>query len=280
MAPRGANLTWDQVKRSTLHRPAPPDRIRAMAAEEQNAFLIGQIALEMKLLKPEDLQACLTLQAAKADRRSLGKYLVSAGYLDPPQLERVLEEQRRCLEAKAAFSEDSQEFALFGKILAREGRVSADPVHDALAAQSDMRERGIGKRLGELLFEAGHVSADDVRNALERQGKRIMACVSCDVRFNVLSWLSNGYPCRRCGAALVPAVEALDASETCFLTPVRTSSPSTSTSRAVAPPPAPVVPERRTAPAPARPLLKAALTILAVAAFLLILMLFMGTSAS
>lgn len=180
---------------------------------------LGQIALEWKLVTREELRQALDLQAAGNARRPLGEMLVRIGCIRPEQVEDLVAEQRRRMEGKAPFSEDPEAEMLLGKLLQEGGHATAERIHEALAAQADLAERQIRRRLGELLVASGAASAESVRKMLRRQGKVAMQCPSCGAGYNVLVWVAKDYPCRRCGTNLEEAKDGIGAGETCFLLP-------------------------------------------------------------
>ncbi len=217
---------------------------------QRNDLLVGQIALQWGLIKPDQLQQCLTLQAGQPRRRPIGALMVDGGFLREEQLVRLIEEQRRRMKAYAAFAEVRKEDLLFGKLLVKEGRTSLERVNEALGAQQDLTERGRKKRLGELLVDAGHIQPEAVVQTLRLQGKTIMACRLCHSQYNVVITVAEGMTCRRCGRPLENVAGSVSADETSFLLPsVTPLPPRPPTVRAQVPPVSPEAP----VPAPAAP---------------------------
>ena len=175
--------------------------------------------MEWKLVTREELREALDFQAARSERRPLGEMMVRIGMVTPEQVEQLVEEQRRRMEGKAPFADDEEAALLLGKLLEEGGHATAELIHVALAAQADMAERNIRKRLGELLVESGAATPEAVRKMLRKQGKVLMSCPSCDAHYNVLVWVSKDYPCRKCGTHLEEATDNVEAADTCFLLP-------------------------------------------------------------
>jgi len=186
---------------------------------QRNDLLIGQIALQWGLIKQEQLQQCLTLQAGQSRRRPVGALMVDTGFIREEQLVRIIEEQRRRMKAYAAYREARKEEFLFGKLLVKGGLASLERVNEALGAQQDLTERGTKKRLGELLIDAGHITPENVHQTLRLQGKTIMVCRLCRSQYNVVLTVAEGMTCRRCGRPLEQASDSVTADETSFLLP-------------------------------------------------------------
>ena len=180
---------------------------------------LGKIALEWKLVTRKELREALDLQAAGINRPPLGEMLVRIGFITPEQVEQLVKEQQHRMEGKTHLANDSEPAVPLGKLLEDGGHATAERINEALAAQADMAELNIRKRLGELLVDSGAATSDAVRKMLRKQGKVLMTCPSCGAHFNVVVWISKGYPCRKCGTLLQEATEHVDAAETCFLLP-------------------------------------------------------------
>mgnify|MGYP000008797658 CR=1 FL=1 len=143
---------------------APPARATSL--------LVGRIAVEKGFLKPRDLDRCVRAQVGDPFRRGgrfmppLGEILVDRGHLTRGQLEEVLGEQRRRMDAAAG----GRGGALFGQRVVREGLASPRAVHAALRLQAVMEEIGLETRprLGQLLVERGCLEAGDVDRLLDR----------------------------------------------------------------------------------------------------------------
>ena len=185
----------------------------------RNSLLIGQIALDLGLLTPEQLQQCVDLQAGQVEARPIGAMLVGNHFLSSEQLDLVIAEQRRRLEEAAPHTPGQKGVIAFGQLAMRIGQVKIEHVNEALRAQQDLADRGQRKRLGELLVGAGHLRAEIVPSLLKIQGKTLMACTFCGSHYNVLSSIAEGFPCRKCGMPLGEKVVTVSALETAYLLP-------------------------------------------------------------
>lgn len=184
-----------------------------------NNLLVGQIALERKLVTPEQLRECLELQAGQVQPRPVGTLLVETGALTAGQLDEIIEEQRRRLHENAAYAPATREEISFGRILVSGGYAKTEHVNEALRAQQDLADRGIRKRLGELLVAAGHITPEAVLEILRKQGKILMACTFCGSHFNVLREVAEQQVCRLCSMPLRSQVASISAIETAALLP-------------------------------------------------------------
>jgi hypothetical protein len=219
--------------------------------QPRNSLLIGQIALDLKLITREKLQQCLDLQAGQAKPRPIGALLVQEGFLTEEALARAIEEQRRRLEDSVPFATARKADASFGRLLVLGGHATQEHVNEALRAQQDLADRGVRKRLGELLVDSGRLPFEKVFVILKQQGKVLMSCTFCGTHLNVIQAIAEGYPCRRCGMPLEEKAVSVSAEDTAYLLPP--ADPRVARRTAPAPPPAaPTVsstPEFRTIPA-------------------------------
>ncbi|MBI2901357.1 MAG: hypothetical protein HYY17_14325 [Planctomycetes bacterium] len=161
-----------------------------------NNLLIGQIALDMKLVTPEQVREVL-----KEQPRLIGAALVAKGYITDEQLVTLIEEQRRRLDEPVDYAGVRKDDMLFGRLLVKRGHVGEEFLNLALRRQQELAESGLIKRLGEILVAVGAVTAETVRATLAMQNKTLMACPSCGTRFNVIG---EPGPCEKCGVGLVP----------------------------------------------------------------------------
>ena len=187
----------------------------------RNTLLIGQIALDLKLLDQAQLQQCIDHQAGQVSPKPLGLLLVEAGVLTPEKLTLILDEQKRRLQEELPYAPTQRGAVAFGRLVVERGYAKQEAVNQALRAQQDLADRGARKRLGELLVDAGHLSADVVPEILKAQGKVLMACTFCGAHLNVLSSIAEGYPCRKCGMPLdrKTGIDVIGADETAYLLP-------------------------------------------------------------
>ena len=168
-----------------------------------NEILLGKITIRMNLITEEKLAQCLRIQEGEPDGKSLGEILVEKGYLDPAQLKKVLEVQKRALERKEEITQRRLEEVIFGKILVKKGFCSKKDLHLALREQATQKERGVSRRLGEILVERGLLLPSQVEEALAIQKKKILACDQCLSQFNVANFQEGEkIKCSKCGYPL------------------------------------------------------------------------------
>lgn len=191
----------------------------------RNRLLIGQIAIELGFVTPEQLQECINHQAGQVQAKPVGTLLVESGFLTPERLTTVIEEQKKRLQESLPYAPTQRGAAAFGRLIVERGLVTQEHVNEALRAQQDLADRGIRKRLGEMLVEAGHLSAEAVPDVLKTQGKVLMGCTFCGAHFNVLETIAEGYPCRKCGMPLDRKTGTVSADETAYLLPALDSRP-------------------------------------------------------
>lgn len=207
---------------------------RGTGSRVRNNLLIGQIALNLRMITQEQLQQCLDLQAGQASPRPIGALLVQNGFLTEEQLAAAIGEQRRRLESPAPHGEIS-----FGRLLVQGGHATQERVNEALRAQQDLADRNIRKRLGEILVESGHLRFEVVPAILKVQGKVLMSCTFCGTHINVMQAISQGYPCRRCGMPLEEKAVSVSAEDTAYLLPAADPRPTRARSPEPAPAPSP-----------------------------------------
>ena len=239
------------------------EKDRGTGSRVRNNLLIGQIALDLRLITREQLQQCLDLQSGQASPRPIGSLLVQAGFLTDEQLGAVVVEQRRRLADSAPYAPAKREEISFGRLLVQGGHVSQERVNEALRAQQDLADRKIRKRLGEILVEAGHLRFELVPAILRLQGKVLMSCTFCGTHINVIQAISENYPCRRCGMPLEEKAVSVSAEDTAFLLPPVDPRIARARSADPAPPP-PASPTAEPGPRPFRlpPIVRRLITIL------------------
>jgi hypothetical protein len=207
--------------------------------KSRNSLLIGQIALELGLLAPDQLQQCVDLQAGQVQPRPIGALLLENRFLTQAQLDEIILEQRRRLEQESPHTPSQKGSVAFGSLAVRHGCVKVEHLNEALRAQQDLADRGQRKRLGELLVGAGHLAAEVVPGLLKMQGKTLLACTFCGSHYNVLSSIAEGYPCRKCGMPLGEKIVTLSALETAYLLPAKDPRPQQTRESGSPPSPAP-----------------------------------------
>ncbi|MBI2931827.1 MAG: protein kinase [Planctomycetes bacterium] len=170
-------------------------------------LLVGRIALERGLVTRDQLADCLQEQAAQppAGAPPLGQILLRRGFIRQPDLDSLLDEQKRRLAEAMEFTDAKLEDAILGRLLVRQGLATEKHVYECLRIQAEMGEQGQSPpRLGELLLRKGYLSADAVATALNLHPRVHFSCLACGARFSTLTYEPlQRYTCKKCGAPLV-----------------------------------------------------------------------------
>lgn len=191
-----------------------------MATTSGGEILIGKIALERGYITREQLEECVKVQLEESlggdpektqgrkDARPLGVILVARGYLTDERLVELYDLRKKRIESLREYRLIYRSELLFGQLLIKMGKATQLQINKCLEAQRRMAEEGMTPlpRLGEILVEHGFVTAAIVQDALQAQNKRVMMCLGCEVRYNVVG-IEEGrkYRCKKCGSLLVSA---------------------------------------------------------------------------
>jgi len=94
--------------------------------------------------------------------------------------------------------------AQFGRIAMQQGLVTAELLEDAQRFQRELAATGESQRLGEVMVRLGILTHEQVERVLHAQGKVILACPSCQARYNVTGMRPGMVArCKGCGTALI-----------------------------------------------------------------------------
>lgn len=182
-------------------------------------LLLGQIALERKMITQEQLDACLAAQDEAARHGltvyPLGSLLVALGYVHLAQLEELVDEQTERMGSPVDLEGMRREDALFGKLAVKHALCTETHVNLALRLQARMhQDTRMPVPLGELLVVKGYMTPEDVSKVLRMQVRTVMACASCGAKFTAANpSRSKKYTCRTCGGELRRAEEQAPAGE-------------------------------------------------------------------
>lgn len=176
------------------------------------------------MITEEQLAACKKEQEAGrrgTGPRPLGEILVEKGHLRKKDLEAVLEEQERRVQALDQYQKLQKVEYLFGQLLVKYNFATQLQINKCLEIQVKMAEKGTSPipRLGELLVEHGFVDKKTVERVLRMQDKDVLTCPSCGKQLNVVSSeAGKTYRCPGCGAAMIkPArLESIGAEDSFF----------------------------------------------------------------
>ncbi len=166
-------------------------------------ILIGNIAVKLNLLKPEQLEECLKEQEKTTPRKPLGLIMVEKGFITKEKLDELLKMQQETIQRKSEEYQRSLQDNLFGRILIAKKWVTPENVYDAVREQAELMQKGIRKRLGAILVEKGLLTEQQVKEVLEIQNKKVLYCEKCDLIFTVEWILGRVYACTKCGMRLL-----------------------------------------------------------------------------
>jgi hypothetical protein len=171
--------------------------------------LLGHMAIHRGLITREQLRAALVeqggdLREGKLHPRPLGLILVTQGFITDDQLVSLLNEQKaRTDELQASKKQDS----LIGRILVQKGHITPQQLNECLSIQAAALDDGDEEvpRIGALLIRKGYVTPVTIMRTLAAQQKTIVACGTCNKRFNVLNYKpSAAVRCPHCKGPLKP----------------------------------------------------------------------------
>lgn len=164
-------------------------------------LLLGKIAVKLRYASQEQVNECVRQQIDQAPPMPLGEILVSKGFLTRPQLDEILEMQKRSFAALDPVHQKRRESVLFGRLLVREGIVPADAVNECLRIQAS--PEGLNRTLGEIMVDKGYLTRERVKEILSQQLKKIMRCDPCSLSFTVISSTGGkSVVCPRCKGGL------------------------------------------------------------------------------
>ena len=130
-------------------------------SKKSGSVRLGEIAVEMKLISRDDLDAFLEAKKHGTSFVGIGERLVFKGLITRPQLELLLTEQARRLGAEGD--------RLFGQIAIDEGVVSSSAVKSALEEQRERSAKGLKTPIGMILVERGILTISDVERVIASQ---------------------------------------------------------------------------------------------------------------
>lgn len=188
-------------------------------------ILIGNIAVKLNLLTPEQLQECLNEQEKSKPRKPLGLIMVEKGFITKEKLDELLKMQQETIQRKSEEYQRSLQDNLFGRIVIAKKWATPEQVHDVVREQADLMQKGVKKRLGALFVEKGILTEQQVKEVLEIQNKKVLYCEKCDLIFTVEWVLGRVYACTKCGARLLVPPKTIIVTETDAFIPKQTTKP-------------------------------------------------------
>jgi len=169
-----------------------------MPADED--LLFGKLAVSEGFCTQGQIDECIRIQSYAKSNTALGELLLFKGHISAPQHAKILELQKKNLQAVDPLAKKRKEAQLFGKLAVREGLLTEDEVNDCLREQA---REGETRTLGEIMVAKDYLSVAQVRDLLAKQLKKVMSCDTCSLSFTVLT-LSQGkqIECPRCKGPL------------------------------------------------------------------------------
>ncbi|MBI4617493.1 MAG: hypothetical protein HY720_28030 [Planctomycetes bacterium] len=169
-----------------------------MTSREDSLF--GRIAIDLGLVKEDQLREALAEQARSDRARLLGAILVEKGHITEEGLRQILLAQREKLAPLKSGRERRQEDASFGAIAVKEGHIANEDLDRALVEQFRLAKRGLFLKVGEILVKNRKMTEDQVLAVLRVQQNRFVTCPGCGSRYRVLEGKPGlVVPCKKCG---------------------------------------------------------------------------------
>ena len=137
-------------------------------------ILFGEIALQMGVLTPEQLNDCIDIQEKEKFPRQLGIILIEKGYLDSSTVEKILEEQQKNLLKHMDNTQKKQRSLLFGQMAISRGFITQGQLNESIREQAKIERMGIFMHLGEIFVKKGFMSEEQTHQILKEQ-KNILA---------------------------------------------------------------------------------------------------------
>jgi serine/threonine-protein kinase len=165
-----------------------------------NPHLLGQIAVQERIVTPGQLDECLRLQQVSDPPKRLGQLLLEKGYLTAERLDALMAIQRARAETIAA---DPGRGGLFGQIALRLGCVTQLQLDECLREQDSLSQDGSPVLLGQLLLRKNFITTDQFLEILRRQKKEVVRCPGCDTLYDTRPHAEGSkFVCSRCGTVV------------------------------------------------------------------------------
>ncbi len=169
-------------------------------------ILLGRIAVDRGWVTRDQLSTCLKEQASVSTSEAvpLGEILLRNGFLTSPQVEQLLEEQKRRLSDVVDLDSAEMEDSLLGRLLIKQGLVTERQIYECLRLQEERGgETGEKISLGEILVEKNYLASDLIETARIMQKRDMLVCPSCGAQYSTLgSETGRKYSCKKCSCIL------------------------------------------------------------------------------
>lgn len=163
----------------------------------------GRIALKEGRVDRKQLEIALRRQREGNYYESLGRIMVSMGFLSKGDVAEILRIQQSEIENAVATTTSKE--TLFGAIAVMKRYVSLTQVEECLREQRYLRRLGLYMRLGEILVSKKYMTLEQVLDVLQQQRTEIRECPSCRRTYNITTFSrTKEQSCPACGTALKP----------------------------------------------------------------------------
>ena len=164
--------------------------------------LFGQIAMRLGIVSRAQRDEALELQRYAQGHKPLGVILMELKWVQPKDLERIVEAQKAMLAEAAGRQKAVREDNLFGKVAIRLGLCTEEQLAECLSLQEQLpKDRFM--RLGDILVIKGYLSVEQVKKVTDTQKGLILYCNQCDTQYNVVMFKPGAsLQCYRCGSPL------------------------------------------------------------------------------
>jgi hypothetical protein len=172
---------------------------------KERELLFGRIALDLKLITPEQLTDAVCEQEKSNRRRRIGEILLEKNILTVEQIVWVVSIQEEKLRERISFPDEKTYDMLFGQLAILFGFTDQQKLNEALRIQARREETGeTFMRLGEILVDKNLMKSEDVLTVIGVQNGTVVICRNCKNRHSVSSNAPAPAKCSACGNQLDP----------------------------------------------------------------------------
>jgi len=202
---REGYLTQDQHSELLSLQRKNMKVIVPVTKKRRESILFGKLAVRERLLTSQQVNACLSRQAAEGERRSLGEIMVDGGFLTSQQVRDLLAKQQKRI---MSCSVCSLSFTVF-TISHGKKSVACPRCKGALSERRQSESTATDADLSTKVFsatkhEAARGSPEDSRVIPAGASQVKSTCVVCDQPFEGLLDSTGRLRCPGCRSTFVP----------------------------------------------------------------------------
>jgi len=172
---------------------------------QERELLFGRIALDLKLITPEQLTKAVQVQESSERKKRLGEILRESGILTIEQIAWIVSVQEERLQEQITFPAEKTFDMLFGQLAIRYGFIKLEGLNEALRIQAQCEEEGkVFNRLGEILVERNLMKSEDLITVLAVQNGTLVVCRKCLNKHQIVGNTPAPRVCAACQGALDP----------------------------------------------------------------------------